>query len=149
MGRLSGFQPLSRPRPDQKGAPAPSLVQFSYIKGNLFRVVHADGVIGSVTPRAQLFLSIYSERAVIPRVLVHEVSESSEGDELGKVVHTETRGGYVRELEVGIMLDREIAIDLRDWLTQRIREMKQVSRDISKVGLPGDSAAHNRAEPNK
>lgn len=109
---------------DRSEADSTPLVQFSYIKGNLFRVVHADGVIGSVTPRAQVFMSIYSERAAIPRTLVHELSNEG-GEGLGRVVHTETRGGYVRELEVGIMVDRETAVGLRDWLSARIRELEE------------------------
>ena len=108
---------------DQPATETPQ-VQFSYIKCNSFRVVHVDGAIGALTPRGLIFASLYSERQAIPRVLVHEVQKGFK--ELGKVVHTDTRGGYVRELEVGLMLDRETAAGLRDWLNDRIGELDKV-----------------------
>src|SRR3990172_8149969 len=49
---------------------------IDYIKSNLFRVIHADGVIGGITPRGLIHMSIWSERPTIPQHIVHEMSPS-------------------------------------------------------------------------
>jgi hypothetical protein len=47
-------------------------IAFEYIKSNLFRVIHADGAIGGVTPSGNLHLAFFSERPAIPRMIVHK-----------------------------------------------------------------------------
>jgi hypothetical protein len=98
-------------------------VKFHYIKSNLFRVVSGEGAIGSVSPHGKIFFALYHERAAIPTGLTHFVSESGE---LGEISETETRGGIVRELEVGVLMDLADAIQLRDWLGSRISELQDV-----------------------
>jgi hypothetical protein len=75
---------------------------FHYVKSPQFRTIHADGAIGGVTPRKYIHYAIYSERAAIPRVAEAEIVD---GAATGKSATVETRVGYVRELEVDLMLD--------------------------------------------
>jgi hypothetical protein len=43
---------------------------------------------------------------------------------LGNEVTREGRNGYIRELDVDVMLSLQTAIVLRDWLSQKIDEVR-------------------------
>lgn len=94
---------------------------FDYIKAQLFRVVHADGVIGGLTPSGNLHVAFFSERPAIPRRLVYELNAAGQ---LGSELKDEkvSRDSIVRELDVDIHISLSVARALRDWLTQRIAE---------------------------
>ncbi|RVD54543.1 MULTISPECIES: hypothetical protein [unclassified Mesorhizobium] len=107
----------------QKPATPPDRVAFDYIKSQFFRVIRADGAIGAITPNGHIHFALYSERAAIPRRIVQELDAAGH---LGTLIdsETETRGSIVREMDVDVFLTLESAISLRDWLTQRIDELK-------------------------
>ena len=109
------------------GDQLPSSVVLNYIKSNYFRVIHADGAIGGFTPRAQLFVSLFSERAPLPDVTVQAV----ENGQLGKEIVEQRKGseGIIRELEVGIVMDLHVAKSLVAWLKERIEIMEQMQSD--------------------
>src|SRR5438874_1780807 len=100
---------------------AEQLVRFDYIKSNLFRVIHADGVVGGLTPRLDIHMDFWSERFPIPQRVVHTLTDDGT---LGEELKTErlTREGIVREVEAGVVLDLEVAKAFREWLTDRIAE---------------------------
>jgi hypothetical protein len=106
-------------------------LQFHYIKSPDYREFSCDGVIGSLTPTGQkICLSVYGERAPIPRVVEYSV----QAEEGGKVVgfdertampsHVETRQGVIRNVEASIYLEIEAARRLVDWLQARIVEFE-------------------------
>jgi hypothetical protein len=97
-------------------------VQFHYIKSTLFRVAHVDGAIGGVTPSGLIHCAVYSERPAIPQITEHPV----EGNVMGEPEIIQGRTGIVRELEIDLMMSREKAAELRDWLSQRISEFDSV-----------------------
>ena len=101
--------------------PRPRHVRFDYIKGQFFRVIHADGVVGGLTPRLDVHMDFWSERFPIPKQVVHALKEDGS---LGEEVKAErqTRDAIVREVEAGVVLDVETARALRDWLNERIAE---------------------------
>jgi hypothetical protein len=103
----------------------PGTVAFDYIKSNQFRVVHADGVWGGVTNQANVQIAFFSERQAIPRRIVHRVEEDGT---LGPEIEEErvTRGGFVREVEVDVVMNLDTAIALRDWLTEKIGFAQEV-----------------------
>ncbi len=97
----------------------PTVVQFHYIKSNFFRVLHVDGAVGNVTPGGLIFVGFYNERAAIPQVMIHEVTDAGQvgierqGERVGKK-------GIVREVEVGAMMSAETATSLIAWLQEKI-----------------------------
>jgi len=101
-------------------ARAPQSVRFFYIKGQHFRVVHMDGLIGGLTPRGMLHVSTYSERPAIPQTTEHDIGENGQ---LSGAIHQEGKVGIVRELDVDIIMSRTTAVELRDWLTDRIADI--------------------------
>ncbi len=105
--------------------PIPEKVRVEYVKCYYFRVVHVDGAHGGVSPRLGLFISFYSERFPIPKVLTHEISSSGA---LGEEVRAEreTKTGIIREVEVGVTLDLAAAKSLASWLNEKVVELEKV-----------------------
>ena len=105
-------------------------IRFEFIKSNLFRVIHADGAFGGLTPRLGIFINFYSERPPIPKVLVHRVSETSGvlGEEIRE--KRESKTGIVRESEVGVCVDVEVAKSLVVWLQDKIHAIEDARRTM-------------------
>jgi len=105
----------------------PKAVPFHYIKSNSFRVLHTDGVVGSVTPSGLIFLGLYSERAAIPQIMVHEVTEEGQ---VGSERPEERVGkqGIVREVEIGATMSAETAATIISWLQEKIDLIHKLRR---------------------
>ncbi len=105
-------------------ADVPPKVRFEYLKSPDFRVIHADGVYGGLTPHGQLFISFFSERYPIPTATVFQLEP---GGNLGPEVRTEREGrkGIIREIEAGVMVDVETARVIVDWLQGKIQEAEK------------------------
>lgn len=105
----------SASHPEQPG------IAFDYIKSNFFRVIRADGAIGGPTPHGDLHIAFYSERAAIPRRVIHELKDDNT---LGVVREIQSRESIVRELDVDLFLTFEVAQSLHKWLEEQIGIMK-------------------------
>lgn len=103
------------------GAPAAGTLQFHYIKSNYFRVVHADGAVGGLTPSGMIHVALYNERPAIPKSVSHIIDEAGN---LGRRVETDSRTGFVREIEVDTFITVATAESLVDWLQHRIDEAR-------------------------
>ena len=112
---------VNETKPDS--TPFPKKLRFFYIKGNAFRVLHVDGIIGGITPKGLLHIAAFSERPAIPQSVEHEVSVEGR---LSDPVSQEGKTGVVRELDVDMVMTRETATDLRDWLSDRIAEFEKI-----------------------
>ena len=110
----------------------PASVPFHYIKSNLFRVIHTDGAVGNITPSGLIFVGLYSERAAIPQIMVHDVTESGQvGSE--RVSERVSKSGIVREVEVGATMSVETAATLITWLQEKI-DIVQKLRKTAELG---------------
>ena len=121
------------------GTDIPSSIKFHYIKGNFFRVVHADGAIGGLTPSRQIFISLFNERAAIPKVI--EMKLSPDGT-LGEEISREGKDGLVRELEMGIILSGHAAEHLLVILQESLKALKEStleSREQHDASIPGEA----------
>jgi hypothetical protein len=97
----------------------PNIIPFHYIKSNFFRVIHTDGALGNVTPAGLIFVGLYSERAAIPQMMVHEITETGQFG----VEHQDKRvskKGMVREMEVGATMSVDTAKSLITWLQEKV-----------------------------
>lgn len=91
-------------------------VKFHLVKGNFFRVIHADGVVGGITPSREIFLSLFNERDAIPQLI--EQAINADGS-LGEEIKRSGKEGIVREIEVGVMLNVKTAKLIADWLLKQ------------------------------
>lgn len=106
-------------------------IAFDYIKSQYFRVIHADGAIGGITPNGHIHFALYSERQAIPRRQVHEVL----GDgHLGGLIESETvsRGSIVREMEIDVFLTIQVAKSLHEWLGGKIADHEKLRKEPQK-----------------
>jgi hypothetical protein len=102
--------------------PSATRIKFYYIKGQFFRVAHVDGVIGGVTPNGLIHAAMFSERPAIPQTTEHELT----GAGLGLQVTQEGREGFVRELDIDVMMTRAAAVNIKDWLEKQIAALDQI-----------------------
>ena len=116
-------------------SPEPQRVALEYIKSNLFRVIHADGAIGGVTPAGNIHVAFYSERPAIPRMTVHLRADDGT---LGAPIPDQTvsRAGFIREMDIDIVFNRELVPKLIEWLLkaktqaeQHVAQVKQLQRN--------------------
>jgi hypothetical protein len=123
---------LKKATPDggQEGATptasAPKEVKFDYIKSNFFRIVHADGVFGGVSPHAKIYMTFWSSRPPIPTQVVHRVTVDGT---LGEEIRDKRTGrdAIIREAEVGVLMDLDIAKSFRSWLDERIKALEKAA----------------------
>jgi hypothetical protein len=106
----------------------PRKLNFHYIKGNHYRVVHMDGAHGGITPRGGIFAAIYSERLPIPQMTVHKVEGETVADEIRE--ERKTKDGVVREIEVGLTMDLATAQTFHDWLGERIKKLQELTKIV-------------------
>lgn len=101
----------------------PPNVLFHYIKSNQFRVIHADGAYGGISPRGYIHFALYNERTAIPRTTSLDLVSSKAGvGTYGNEVRVDGRDGYVREIEIDVMMDIRAAKNLHEWLDEKIKE---------------------------
>src|SRR5437899_2053998 len=94
---------------------APDRIDVDFIKSNLFRVVHADGVWGGPTLQGNIQVCFFSERPAIPRRVVYGVDKDGAiGEEL--IEERVSRNSIVREVEAEIVFSLPTAKIIRDWL---------------------------------
>ena len=109
-------------------------VAFDYIKGQFFRVIHADGAIGSLTPTLNIHMAVFSERPAIPRRLVFSLDEYGQPT-IPVPNETVSRDSVVREVEVDIHMSLACAQAMHSWLGQQI----QALQPLVAAGPQGDS----------
>jgi hypothetical protein len=98
------------------------IVVFEYIKSQFFRVIHADGAIGGITPHGNIHFALYSDRGAIPRALVYRRGkDGSIGEQLAD--QTVVRPGVIREMDVDVVLSSSAAESLHSWLGDRLKEL--------------------------
>lgn len=109
---------------EDKNSSEISQIEFNYIKGNHFRIIHADGVMSNGTPRGDLFLGFYNERFPLPDSQTFEINE--EGRIINEIMEKRkiNSKGIMREVEVGVTLDIEAAKVLVLSLSQLIRQVE-------------------------
>ncbi len=105
---------------------SPTQVAFDYIKGNAFRVIHADGVIGGPTPSGHIHMAFFSERGPIPQREVRAVNrDGTVGDLIaGQLV---TRNAIVREIDIDVVMSMQVAESMATWLNAMISDIKKTT----------------------
>ena len=100
----------------------PEAIDFHFVKSAHFRVIHADGVWGGVTPSGNIALSIFSERLPIPTIVKNRIKD---GNQVGEEIAEErnTRTGVVREVETELIMNKATATVFLDWLKRYVEAM--------------------------
>lgn len=90
-------------------------IEIFYEKNPLYRTIYSDGLIGGFTPANAISLSFYATRNTIPKSAIHEIETNntlSPSFTPGK----DSKIGIIREIEVGVYMNKETAKDIYDFL---------------------------------
>jgi hypothetical protein len=110
----------------------PSRLLFHWIKSGLFRVVHADGAYGGISPRGYIHFALYNERAAIPKLSERDVTTAENGSLIAGPERTiEGREGSVREVEVEVIMDPRTALEFFQWFKGKIEVLQKMQNEIA------------------
>ncbi len=121
---MSDDKPEADDREDD--APRAEQIEYHYLKSNFFRVVHADGAFGGITPRGYIHFSLFNERGPIPKKTVREIREDGT---LSPQTIKKSKAGVVREIEIDVVLDKDAAVHLHSWLGRKIIELMEKEKE--------------------
>lgn len=119
----SKARPAATKKPDQE-------LEFHFEQTPYYRTIHADGFWGGPTGNGLIYMSAYSERKPIPTKLVHKIDLEGNRMSLGGETARETQQGVIREIEIGIYMNVQTAVSLRNWLSEKISELERVTAEI-------------------
>ena len=117
-------------------------VTFTFMKSNFFRVIHADGAWGGVSPRGDIHITFYNERGAIPDKSIVTLSDSGEV----KRERNERSSAIVREVEADVIVDLPTAMQLHAWLTDKIELLQDLILKSQSSERPDDDAKKIRAQ---
>jgi hypothetical protein len=102
-------------------------IKFNYVKSNLFRVVHTDGVVAAWTPNDNIVINLYSQRFSIPEEVLFNLNEDGEivGD--GSILDLEENidNTIIREIDVLSVMSIETVEELIGQLQNIVAEHKE------------------------
>ena len=107
--------------------PTADEVAFDYLKAPDFRVIWADGVVGTLTPGGHVHFALFAERPALPRRQVFKVDPGT--GVLGPEVTEKliSRGSIVREMACDVFMAADVAEKLAGWLLERVAESRKQS----------------------
>jgi len=103
-------------------------LDIHYIKTQSYRTFHVGGVFGGLTPRKEIYMEFFIDRAPTPRMIKHAVTPSGG---IGDEIMRDSKEGLVREIECGAIMDIPTAIMLRGWLDDKIKKAEEEEKDES------------------
>ncbi len=124
--------PESRVDTPGGGKAVPEEIEFHFIKGNAFRVIYADGILGGIHPNGRhIHMSLFNERQPIPQRTVHKITVAARNEDksislsVGEEVVSKriSREGIVREIEAEVVLDIPTARNLVLWLHRHLEPL--------------------------
>ena len=111
----------------------PEKVTIDFVRSPSFRAVHCNGVWGGLTPRQELSIIFFTERATPPLSVTHKVSPDGR---LGPEIARKTTSDVQRECEVEVLMSMDDAVSIHKWLGQKIAEWRKVALSIPKSNSP-------------
>ena len=98
------------------------VIKFTYTKSSAFRVIRADGAWGTVSPRGDIIMSLFSERMPFPDTESYAVNE---GGNLQLKDQHRSSEGILREIEVAVNMDPLTAFNVMKWLERKIAQTEK------------------------
>ena len=100
--------------------PTRTRVRYNFTKSPLYRDIHIDGIWGGVHPGGYIQMAVFKDRSHLPNVVEYEVSEDGHQ---GVEASRDVPDSITREIEVDIAMNLNVAVLMRDWLSERIKEL--------------------------
>ena len=105
-------------------------LKISYQRSDDYRVVAANGAVGGVGPQGDFFVQFYVETRTLPIDIVQELVPDAEGGRgmLGKILSPEEEHNVTRELQCGVLMSREQARSLAEFIGRQLEEFDRVMK---------------------
>jgi hypothetical protein len=106
-------------------------IRFEYSKGNDYRLVHATGAHGGMTPGGLIKFDLHSEFGVTPDY--EEFTLTSEGKLADKISENEDAAKLhlKREVQVGVVMSPKDAYHLGTWLLEKVKQAEELSKSAA------------------
>lgn len=117
----------------RKEAPTPKIT-FQFVESKFHRNIHVDGAWGGVTTQGSIFMSVYSQTPGIPKRVTHDVEGLFK---LGKETKREGSDDIIREVEATLLMNLDVATVLRDWLSEKIEQVRQAAIALEDARMKG------------
>ncbi len=97
--------------------------RWKFVKTPSYRTFHVDGFWGSYSSSGAFSIDLYNQKHEVPKEQVYEIQDEN-------VIPIDAiQPDYgIREIEACIVLDLNLAVVLRDWLTERIDTAKETQK---------------------
>lgn len=103
-----------------------SEVTFAFRHSAGYRQVPANGVFGGVTTQGDFRMEFYLEAPEIPAEVRHKLGDDRVlGEELSR---TPAEPRIIRDLQVSVVMSRDQAKALADWIQRKLAEYESVVR---------------------
>lgn len=98
-------------------------IAIDYQKPADYKIFPVNGCFGGTGPRGELVVHFFLEIFPVPKVVVHEISETGRlGREKGR--HLDS-GQLIRQLQAGITLNPGQAEVIAKWMLEKVDEIKK------------------------
>ena len=106
-------------------------IRFEYSKGNDYRLVHATGAHGGMTPGGLIKFDLHSEFGISPDY--EEFKLTPEGKLADRISEDEdaTKLHLKRELQVGVVMSPQDAFHLGTWLLEKVKQAEEVRKSAT------------------
>ena len=108
----------------------PTTLKVHYLKTKNYRTYHVDGIYGGLTPAGNIYMELFVQRSVTPKVCVHEITQDGI---LGKEILDKREGKecIIREIESGLIMNLEVAKILRNWIDDKIDKYEKFKEEVT------------------
>jgi hypothetical protein len=98
-------------------------ITFKYIFNYDYNPEYVNGAHGGVSPRGELIMNFYLERAPLPNAVSHEINQNGTIGVEAAVEPPDLHASLVRYVSTGVVLSPQTARELHVWLGEKIREL--------------------------
>lgn len=101
-------------------------IRFIHNKPQDYRIYPVNGVWGGISGRGDLICNFFVEHHEVPKEEVHSLKEDGSLGPLEKKPREEVR--VIRDLQVGILVNREQAVSIANWILEKVKEYEKVTK---------------------
>lgn len=118
---------MAKKKEPKKSHPA---VKFKYYFPEDYRPVYNNAVWGGMNVKGELDIHFLYDRNPLPLSSTHEIKD---GIILGTPKSRETGKSTLRFVQTGVVMNRESAMSLYNWLGEKIKMFTELTNDKKRV----------------
>ena len=119
-------QPSRAPKPVDE-------VEIRFERASDYKIVHADGAWGGITPSGSVAIGFYAEYKGEPTSIIYEAKGGSPTE-----VRRSGPEPLRRELQVNVMMTESVAVALYEWLGTRLAELETLKSQFNVGAIPDE-----------